>query len=834
MSYRRWAAMAVVLGLLFSGPPVAHADTPYEWDFDKLTDSFRVQSGEKGVYDDFTGLTVRVSKTQNLGNEGIAVTWTGGASTPQSGFQTNYLQMMQCWGADPKALDFRETCQYGSGKALGPGTEAPGTDTHLRDLMRSNPDPLETMPDPGVPAPDPSVPEPKPVPQVPSDWQSVPFRSALTGDATPNGSPRQPYPKRNDLPTLDQETPEMLSRFFDRYSSNEVPYARTSTAHTGRVIFEVQTAVQAPHLGCGVRKDATGNLAPCWLVIVPRGDHDANGAEQKDGNSTDGSPLSRTFFQSAIAVPLEFAPVSSGCPVGAAERGMMGTELAVDAITSWQPKLCAVTGSVYGYSQNSDADVRSRIAVRGRGAPGMGFTIDPVRTGEGDPTVLQGPVTLSSVVVAFNIDNQKEPAGADEGTPVTELKLTPRIVAKLLTHSYQRDVPGGTTDPPPQVSTNIKQLRVDPEFVELNPQFAKFLTKAAPDGLMVSLPDNSAAREVWRWIRADKDANDWLNGTPYSYRLPNDPNTPRLMRVNSTFAQEFTDGKVPSNYPNPDPTKHKNDPSDAVKEEGYDMGKYRPYMKSMHEAALQTARADGKGKTEWDPSRNPPAYKANPPQTPGRRFSLSITDSVSAQRYGLYPASLRNANGEFVAPTPDAMLAGAAAMVPSAAGSQVLTIDPQKKAPGAYPLTMLTYAAADTSEEPAARKDFANMLRYAVADGQNPGRARGQLPPGYVPLPQNLRAQTLAMANQLEKWVNPPEPGEQVEESTPDRGVVPQVAVPAPSLGAKTPVPAARSTRSVPVGLLRWAWVAILTAGLVGALSGPTLLRWESRRRRRT
>ncbi|WP_412539226.1 hypothetical protein R8Z50_25700 [Longispora sp. K20-0274] len=830
MSYRRWAAMAVVLGLLFSGPPAAVADAPYVWDFEKPGANPQTVTGKKVGFDDFTSLRITVSKTAGLGNEGVLVTWEDlGRSTPQGGFSTNYLQLMQCWGPDPTAADFRETCQFGAGRALGPASLAPGAATPYRDLITSPVDPLEVLYGPDG--------KPKKDAQgntTPSDWRAVPFRSALTKDASPNGSPKDPFPKRADS-TLEQETPEMLFRFFDQYNSNEVPYARTAGDHKGRMIFETQTAVQAPHMGCGLRKDATGNIAPCWLVVVPRGDHDADGRVQGEADSVDGSPLSRTFFNDAIPIRLDFAPVSSGCPEAAAERGTMGSELVVDAMVSWQPKLCAVTPdhTVYGFSQNGDADARAKITVRGRGAPGMAFSIDPMVPGEGDPTLLQAPVTASGIVIAFTIDTQRDRAGPDEGAPIRELKLNQRLVAKLLTRSYQRDVPGGRAadnKDAEHVSTNLWHLRNDPEFVALNPDFATFLTNAAPDGLMVSLPDSSAAREVWRWIRADKDANDFLNGVPYDYQRPNDP-APRQMRVNKYFLPEFAGGRVPPNYPNPDKTKFVNTPN--IGEEGFDMGKYRPYMKSMHEAALQTLRADAKGRTEWDQNKNPPAYKPNPPQAPGRRFSISITDSVSAQRYGLYPASLRNAKGEYVAPTPEAMLAGVGAMTPSTLNADVLVPDPQRQVPGAYPLTMLTYATADTSEEPAARKEYAALLRYAVGDGQIPGRERGQLPPGYVPLPQNLRQQTLGMADKLEKWVNPPEPGEEVEVVTPDPGV-PPVVVPAPSLAPKAPVPAARATRSVPVGLLRWAWVAILAAGLVGALSGPTLLRWENRRRRRT
>ncbi|MEV6522869.1 hypothetical protein AB0M43_13055 [Longispora sp. NPDC051575] len=810
MSRRRWIAMAVVLGLVFTGPP-AEAQSPPTWDFDQLTDSAVVAHGRKGAHDDYTALEVTVAQTRGLTNQGLSVTWKGGKPTSPDGFGANYLQLMQCWGPDPTAADFRQTCQFGAGKTAA-GNQ-PGAATAHRDLVTGI-DPRER-----------------------TDAKAVPFRSQLTGEVTPDGGAANPFPNRPGT-SIPVDSTDLVAPYFDLYSSNEVPYALTSGDGTGRVIFETQTAVQAPHLGCGKPRTTGGPVEPCWLVVVPRGEHDADGTYQDgSGAKVDGSPLSATFFADAIVIRLDFAPVSGLCPIGRSERRTVGTEMVSDAITSWQPALCQGGGAVYGYSQTGDSDARRQVQLTGPGAPGLAFTADPVLPAEDAPPILHAPVALSSVVIAFNIDTQLDIATPEQGTALRELKLTPRLVAKLLTHSYKRDVPGGSQGGTPEVPiTHVKDnqvnLRQDPEFLELNPKFAPFVRKAAPDGLMVALGDAAAAREVWRWILADPEAKAWLDGQPDATK----------MVVNKYFANELKGG-APENYPNPDPSCYRATPDVPVP--GFCMQDYRPYLGSMHQTATQTLRADAKAKNgEWDPNKIPPAFKANPPQSPGVRFAMSITDSASASRFGLYPASLRNRNGEFVPPTSEAMLAGYGAMVPSPVAG-VLAVDPQRKAAGAYPLTMLTYAAADTTEDAAARKDYAALVRYAAGPGQVAGRTRGQLPAGYVPLPEPLRKQALEMADKLEKWVNAGEPtapaetppgtsgGSTAGGGTPNRGATPPAAVvPAPSLGAKTPVPAASVTKGVPVGVLRFVWFAVLGVGLFGALSGPTLLRWENRRRR--
>jgi hypothetical protein len=75
----------------------------------------------------------------------------------------------------------------------------------------------------------------------------------------------------------------------------------------------------------------------------------------------------------------------------------------------------------------------------------------------------------------------------------------------------------------------------------------------------------------------------------------------------------------------------------------------------------------------------------------------------------------------------------------------VLEPTPTADAPGAYPLTMLTYAAIKPlSLDAAGRAEYAAFIDYAVTAGQTPGFDFGELPIGYTPLPPAMREQALA------------------------------------------------------------------------------------------
>jgi len=189
-----------------------------------------------------------------------------------------------------------------------------------------------------------------------------------------------------------------------------------------------------------------------------------------------------------------------------------------------------------------------------------------------------------------------------------------------------------------------------------------------------------------------------------------------------------------------------------------------PYAGSMEAAAQETRVANTGAKTTHGDaaSQQTPStfYGSDGPQGQGSRSILSVTDTASAARYGLQAASLSRAGDDsatrsFVAPDPTGLLAGAQAMVPSPV-TGVVQPDPATRANGAYPLTMLTYAAvAPAKLDAKARTDYAAVVDFAADRGQRPGFSFGDLPLGYAPLPSPLRAQATEAAKAIRAGVAP-------------------------------------------------------------------------------
>ena len=121
-------------------------------------------------------------------------------------------------------------------------------------------------------------------------------------------------------------------------------------------------------------------------------------------------------------------------------------------------------------------------------------------------------------------------------------------------------------------------------------------------------------------------------------------------------------------------------------------------------------------------------------------FAFSAMDSSQADLYGLLPASLQNAAGQFVEPDQTSVDAALADATTDTDG----TLSPNFKNttdPAAYPLPMVTYALVSTAAQPteAAAQQLqdalTNLVTYSHAGGSG---AVDPLPAGYEPLPDNL------------------------------------------------------------------------------------------------
>ncbi|GGJ21216.1 hypothetical protein [Streptomyces brasiliensis] len=815
---------ALVVALLPVPPattPAVAADSGAE---DSAVTKSVTKSGTKGPYDDFSDLKVTVHQTKNLHSQGVRVSWEGGAPTlPSTRFNVNYLQIMQCWGDDPSGPD-REQCAFGAGPTDGAGI---GRTVVYGPADSGNPAAVDPAEEPGA--------------------TFIPFSPA-------NGEP----------PT----TASIDYTYFSPLDTNEQKAVRTFANGTGETEFEVQDGIQADHLGCGLNTAPSGQTPvprSCWLVVVPRGDHYANGT--KDTNTESDalrtSPLSATNWAQRIVFRLDFQLVDSFCPEGQPERSIPGSELADDAFSLWAPKLCTSTGNNFSFVREPEDSARNEVLSATEDTPAMGVTVDPVAQSGDGPRVVHAPVSVSGLAIGFFI----------EGTNgvLQDMKLTPRLVAKMLTHSYVHDVPWtnvcnpspcppGEPAPPEYLKGNPLYYTADPEFVELNPEFSEVDSQAAPLSLMVPQGNSDTTRVIWNWLRSDKEARDFLSGEP----------DPWGMVVNRHYKDlDLVDNADLTDFPKSDPTV-----APAINNQWwpdpvtYTILDLDPYTADLHDGAIKTRRGNNGRTIDYEPPNLPtPPKVVNTAPPPGRRIAMAIVDTASAERYGLQIAALRNADGKFVKPSVDTLQAGVDDMRPWPDNSAVLKPDPGRAEGQAYPLTVVSYAAASVNQAPKDRKAYADFMRYAAGPGQTQGRAAGQLPPGYAPLPEKLRKQAEAAADDLERG----DPGSDQSSDDPDAqgsggltvgagtggissgtgsggaaagGTVggdtsssaSEAAAPngsaSPSSGPQQNIAQARQgiTPGEILGVIRWVLLAVLFVAGAAGLAGPVMLRYAQRR----
>lgn len=738
----------------------------------------------------FSDLAITVSQTEHLRNQVVEVSWTGARPTPGTGkYSEDFMQIMQCWGDE--AAPKRENCQFG-----GLFNETSGFGyTNMRT--------------------------------IPSDGFRVDDDEPLTPDS---GEVQVPFTSVSG-----ETVTTVLNQFYDAYSTNEIPFGRTANDGTGREFFEVQTQREAPGLGCGARLDS--GARDCWLVIVPRDDVEVNGQRIADlpEPQLESSPLSVSNFKHAISFRLDFEPLGVVCPIGAATRQMLGHEEITEAISRWQPALCGEAGAIYNLTQSGDDAARKQVTNADE--PWMSIVADPVAPGDtNDRRLVYAPVAIDALGVALVVERvAKEEAPPDvvekAGTRVIDLKLSARVVAKLLTQTYRAAVMGNRD----HVAANPMSLGEDPEFLELNPEFVELDLNRNLYAITNPLGLADSTRALWQWIAGNKAARDFINGGADPWGAKVNPSYKGMSLDRPEFPRSdagcITFPFSPSNQA----------PMCALE--------HLAYAADLHAAGRGAARGQTLATTTWDDSSNPGRYKVNAPQVRGFRAVLALVDTGTAARYELPMARLENGRGEYVGPNSTGMARALSAMEPSAVPG-VLDLDPTKAA-GAYPLTQVSYAVtAPALLSKDAAKDYGAFLKYAAGKGQTPGIAPGNLPAGYLPLTGPLRKQALEAAKQVTDRVGnePPTttPGSDdggVDFPGGDDGSVDVPGAGTVQTGGKTPptdgsepvddVIAATSatTPSDPVGGARFLLLAALVMCLLAGLARPLVPLLMTRRR---
>ncbi|CAN5439342.1 hypothetical protein BH10ACT4_BH10ACT4_03820 [soil metagenome] len=724
---------------------------------------------------EFRKLSITVSQTTGIVDQAIKVGVTGFAGTitaPDNSVKNamNYLQAMQCWG-DPAAADFRQTCQWGGRYVENNGL---GTSAYLDNTLRVASRDLDTA--------HPTTAD--------NPFLTVQGRSV-------SGKPQ----------LVDGTAKYAILDYFNAATSNEVTSARVGADGTGSFDFETQTSDQAPQLGCG----SVDHLR-CWLVVVPRGTVFGGNGEEcssildpannyepytkgRPNSLQGGSPINPgcDYWDNRVVIPLDFQPTGNTCTVGSAEQRVIGSQLMVGAMSSWQPALCSKQKTTYSFSTNPDVIARHQLL---EGTASVAYASFPLSAGElttnDDRDVLAktrlsyAPVAVSGVALAF--------LGEFDSGRQTKLTLSPRLIAKLLTQSYPFQIPTSSGDEPSKaiahldpVNRKYRYLNQDPEFQKLNP--TTWPAFSQNPGIVVPGPASAdAIRQLWRWILADTDAAAFLAGNPdpsgmtvNPYYLP----AGSAKAVVPTFTEDGTFALNPDGtqvtkavgLSNVDgtPQKLSEVPLDTFikadktlaplhlqtgQKNRFDSIQYAPYTDNLLSAARAGFRADPNSKSVWDPSKINSSgdvgdWVSSGAQIPGQKFMIAITDTPSAERYGLDTAALKVPNSDsYVEPTQAAFSEALSALQPTS-DAKVSQIDPSKVSPKGYPLTMVTYAEVNlTRSTAAARKNIANLIDQVTTTGQVVGTSPGQLPAGYLPITPAMVAQSAAAITDIRAFVN--------------------------------------------------------------------------------
>jgi hypothetical protein len=648
------------------------------------------------------------------------------------------MQIFQCWGEDPNRPGHpdRTTCQYGA--YLAPGSSR--ADATEPDKIDSQ-DQKYTKPGAGWSSP---------------PYTSIPFKSA-TGETVWDL-------KRNAQGGLDVDSSVSMyaNQFFSKLTSNEITWVGSDANGNGSAAFEVQTASESPGLGCGTASKVKGKFVgqPCWLVVLPRGT-----ADNRQAGVTQ-SGLFWDAWKHHIAVKLDFRPIGVRCQIGVPERQIQGSELAGAALASWQPDLCGGSvNSAFVISNQFDGDALDSAASE-TSSP-LAITTRANNPKASDPLVY-APLAIGGISVSFSVDRLVNEAmdipaelRARNLTPFTKLNLTPRLLAKLLTASYTEALPLGANLG--TLITNPRNLTRDPEFLAANSdagdwQYMDLKYGGIADALMPNSRSYLAER-LWKYVMADEDARNFMAGVADEYGMKINPWYSTDAKLNPS-GSAFTMPNL--GFPKSDPIEK----PDTTQSSGFDQSgainlvTWRPYIADFEAGALAALTGSAYELGGWDVTKSPPAFAKTGRSPLGYRKVLALTTTMAAERFQTFQVALKNPAGNFVAPSLSSLNSASKAMTPSANNDGVYEFDfdskAAKTAAGAYPLAVAMYAALNPLQtDSAARLAYANLIRFAVTKGQNPGTNTGDLPNGYAPLSKAFVAQALAAATAIEEGISP-------------------------------------------------------------------------------
>jgi hypothetical protein len=552
-------------------------------------------------------------------------------------------------------------------------------------------------------------------------------------------------------------------------------FASTAADGTGSVKFDVWSDAENASLGCSATVACTLEIIPimgtsCDPAGVSPDSHglsdddiagpdfvkratsicEATGSYQPGELARQSQPVqlsvsgalwwSASNWRNRISVPLSFAPVSNACDQVSSgpSAAVYGSELMNEATAQWGPAFC-LDPKLFKFThvQTAEPLARTLLADPLSGVHAA-FGEQPPDGGFPTPTV-QAPTAVTGFAISYTIDN-------DAGGEVTNLRMTPRLLAKLLTQSYpEEDFARFKAGQFPYLANNPINITDDPEFQALNPGIS--MPHSTPGAAtLIALSSNSdVTYALTSYINADPEARAWLNGQPDPWGMVVNKNYKGIALPVSTWPLDDTTlpdfaGQVPCADSDPSPW----------------LTLVSNPTPSLATTTINVQFASPSAKTNCvplDDQPDSPVQWASPGRMPpGTRFVIGLTSLGEAARYDLNVASLQttadvpdpsakftDATGRtFVAPS-QAALKDAASLFAEDKTTNTWTVPYDKftttAGANAYPGTLLVYT--DVPTKGLAKADAANyakLLLFAAGSGQTPGTGNGQLPDGYLPM----------------------------------------------------------------------------------------------------
>ncbi|MBO9523927.1 MAG: hypothetical protein J7518_20525 [Nocardioidaceae bacterium] len=664
-------------------------------------------------------------------------------------------------------------------------------------------------------------------------------------------------------------------------------YGITGKDGRGSSRFSVWTAEENATLGCS-------SSVPCSLVAIPvmgidcdgfgtrlpaaqRPDAEAGAQADADCRADDvfapgqlALPGTRpnqatagalwwapSNWRNRISVPLGFAVAPSVCAIVSKAKPLQvyGSSLMNEATGQWQPKFCTDKAlDPFVHVQTADTSARTLLqagtisAAFSSRAPDGGFT----------RPVVQAPVAVTGFAIGYVVDDAN-------GERYTQLRMNPRLLAKLLTESY----PGNALvkNSYPALSGNPVNITLDPEFQALNPGLPEKTNTEAAAALLTLSSEADLVYALTSYLDQDPAARAWLDGAADPWGMVVNPKYKGLdlpvyswPLLDDTLApKSYIDG-----WTNPC---YSNSPSPYLALIANPTAFVSTIVLNM-QYAISNVNIECPNGDRNDPSTL--RLQTQGRQQPGFRFVLGVVPLSAVSRYSLTAARLQAGPGSSAHPETasfvagdDTGLAAGARLFHADAANKTWTVDypalASARGKDAYPGTIPVFADVPTSglaKDDAAKA--AELLRFAATDGQRRGIANGQLPPGYLPITRanalgalagyTLRAAKAVAAQQgFVPFLDPAQDPKPAVVAKPPAGAGPGAvpgsvpgAVPAAVPGAPAGAPV--TLAGVPVtdqlrtlgahSALGYGVPVIGFAGLVIGLAGA-VLRWAPRKVRR-